>query len=130
MQVVNSQGLFSAREDGCDRIDLHGKYSCVTRQLVRPRLALYDLEGLTEQRDLLIVAFFLPRMLTVANDNRPVFYIEIGPAQQGDLLDAHRRFDSEVDDVAHRQRGARVEVVAQGLDFRLRRSSGPFLGLR
>jgi len=107
-------GVARAREDRADCPFGNGE------DAVAGRLPLHDVESLAEQRHLLVVARLFRRVLPVADDDRAIRLIQVGPFEIDDLAQAHGRGHSEPDDVRHWHpllAALRAEVFAQQVDL-------------
>ncbi len=78
-----------------------------------------------EERDPLVVAGLVARVLAVPDHEHPAVYVEIAPVGAADLVQPHRGSDGELHDARHGHRQARILVKAaeEAAEFSCRRAS-------
>lgn len=78
-----------------------------------------------EERDPLVVAGLVARVLAVSDQEHPAVYVEVAPVRAADLVQPHRGGDGELHDPRHGHRQARIRVKAaeEAAQFSGRRAS-------
>lgn len=77
-----------------------------------------------EERDPLVVAGLVPRVLAVTDQEHPAVYVEVAPLGPTYLIQPQRGGDGELDDARHRHRQACIFVKAtkEAVQFSRRRA--------